>query len=253
MPKHTNAVINVCGQSFLNPQWFWSERLRYQVWSSRVMPNRWLRDAIERLTIPPKVFVTISGVGYYAPNETAEYTEESPGGEGDFFAELCRDWEDASKLHSSVKCRRVIIRSGVVLGPNGGMIPKLRFPFMFGLGGPMGSGKQYMPWIHIQDLVNMFLFSIEDENVSGVLNGVAPEIITNAQFSKAYARNAFTIRRPSFFRIPRPAVDLIFSKERAAILCEGQKVHPRRPLELGFTYLYPDINSACKKLGYMDF
>ena len=157
---------------------------------------------------PPKVFVTISGVGFYKPSMTAEYTEESDGGD-DFMAGLCRAWEAAAMLPPELGVRNVIIRSGVVLGKYGGsfvaltrvafnclspfigMIQQIYIPFYMGLGGPIGSGQQFFPWIHIDDMVNLFLFAIE-EDVTGVLNGVAPQVITNGEFTKGLAIIVFS-------------------------------------------------------------
>ena len=141
---------------------------------------------------------------------------------------------------------------GVVLGRRGGMIEQLYWPFFFGLGGPVASGQQYLPWIHLHDIVRLFLFAIENKPVEGVLNGVAPNIITSSQFAKAFGRSLW---RPAFLPLPEFAANILLGNERAKMLTCGQKVIPKRTLELGFSYNYPTISEACKEfspLVYID-
>lgn len=126
-----------------------------------------------------------------------------------------------------------------------GLINRINVPFYFGLGGPIASGKQYMPWIHINDLVGLFLFAAEEDNVTGVLNGVAPQMITNYEFTKAMGRAMW---RPTIFPMPQLVLKLAFGSERAKVMTEGQKVIPKRVLELGYKYNYPDIDSALKAI-----
>ncbi|KAG6801355.1 epimerase family protein SDR39U1 [Apis mellifera caucasica] len=242
LPENTTAVINVAGQNILDPKQRWSEGFKQNVINSRVETTKSLAKAITNTKA--NVFITISGVSYYKPNDT-EYTEENKCEKYDFLSELCHNWEAAAQLPKDSNIRQVTIRSGVVLGRNGGMIKQIYLPFFFGLGGPIDNGKQYMPWIHITDLVNLFLFSIENKNVHGILNGVAPQIVTNTEFTKAFAS---VMRRPAFIPVPRIVLNIIFNEERAKIMLEGQKVIPKRVNELGFQYKYPDINSACAEL-----
>ena len=123
----------------------------------------------------------------------------------------------------------------------GGMIKQLSLPFFFGLGGPVGSGKQAMAWIHIDDIVGLFIHAIENKNIIGPMNGVAPQIITNKEFAKAYGS---ALWRPAVIPLPTFLVNFIFSEERAKIMTEGQKVIPKKALNTGYNYIYPDINSA---------
>nr|XP_050864647.1 epimerase family protein SDR39U1 [Vespula vulgaris] len=242
LPKHTSAVINVAGQNVLDPTKRWSSGFKQVVRDSRVKTTETLAKAIEHTEA--KAFVTISGVACYKPNDTT-YTEESECISYDFLSELCRDWEAAAQLPQECKIRQVTIRSGVVLGKDGGMIKQIYLPFLLGLGGPIGSGNQYMPWIHINDLANIFLFAIKNDNVYGILNGVAPQPVTNKEFTKAFAQ---ALKRPAIIPVPSIALNLIFNKERAKMMLEGQKVLPKRTEELGFQYQFSDINSACKDI-----
>ncbi|XP_003707617.1 epimerase family protein SDR39U1 isoform X1 [Megachile rotundata] len=242
LPENTTAVINVAGQNVLDPKQRWSEGFKQNVINSRVKTTKLLAEAL--VNTKADAFVTISGVAYYPPNDT-EYTEESKCEQYDFLSKLCHDWEAAAQLPKDSDIRQTTIRSGVVLGKQGGMIKQIYLPFFVGLGGPIGNGNQYMPWIHVTDLVNMFLFSLENKNVHGILNGVAPQIITNKEFTKVFAS---TMRRPAFIPVPNVALNILFHKERAKIMLEGQKVVPKRVKELGFQYQFPDINSACAEI-----
>lgn len=146
----------------------------------------------------------------------------------------------------------LVLLSGVVLGREGGMIQQLYVPFFMGFGGPVGSGEQAMPWIHIHDIIGIFMHAIETENVTGVINGVAPQIITNRDFATAFGRAMW---RPSFVPLPSFVVNMMFGEERAKIMTEGQKVVPKKALDTGYTFKFPDINAACtefSKLVYVD-
>jgi uncharacterized protein (TIGR01777 family) len=246
LPKGTEIVINVAGQNVLDPTKGWSAGFKQNVVASRINTTRTLATAITKAAKPPKVFTSISGVGFYKAHPTQEYTEHSTGGNFDFFSHLCTEWEAASELPDSLPTRRVIIRSGVVLGYYGGMIKQLYLPFLLGVGGRIGSGEQWMPWIHIDDLARMFMFASEDENVTGVLNGVAPQPVTNQEFTTALAKAMW---RPAIFPVPEFALNFAFGPERAKMMTEGQKVFPKRAIELGFDFIFPDIDSACKSIA----
>ncbi|PRD32280.1 UNVERIFIED_CONTAM: Epimerase family protein SDR39U1 [Trichonephila clavipes] len=249
LPKSCVAVINVAGQNVLDAKRRWTPGFQQNVYASRINTTRMLADEIQKMDEPPKVFGVISGVGYYKPSETETYIEENVGGGNhDFFTKLAADWEEASTLPPHSRVRRFIVRSGVVIGRSGGMINQLYLPFYFGLGGPIGSGNQPMPWIHIEDIAGIFVHGIQSENVHGVLNGVSPQIITNKEFTKALARAMW---RPAFFPLPAFVVKLAFGDERASMMLEGQKVVPKRTLESGYKFVYPDINSACKELAHL--
>nr|CAG4644022.1 EOG090X07KR [Lepidurus arcticus] len=243
LPESTKAVINVAGQNVLDPLRRWSPGFQQNVWASRVNTTKSLAQAIINAKDKPEVFVSMSGVGYYPPSETKEYTELSDGGQGNFFAELCKDWEEASMLPKDINARRAVIRSGVVLGREGGMIAQIFWPFFAGLGGKMGSGDQFFPWIHVEDLTRLILHAIEERDCEGVYNGVAPQVIRNSEFTNAFAK---ALWRPALFPLPELVLKAMFSPDRAEMITRGQKVIPQRTLVSGFTYKYPDIQSACQ-------
>lgn len=186
LPSDTTAVVNLAGQNVMDITRRWTAGFKQNVYNSRINTTRTLAKLIDDAAKKPSVFVTISGVGIYQPNKLKVYTEDSQCSEFDFFSKLCIDWERAAGLKTDTKisCRTATIRSGVVLGKDGGMIKQLYLPFYLGIGGPVGDGSQYMPWIHIDDLTGLILYAIENPKVEGILNGVAPTPCTNKEFSK---------------------------------------------------------------------
>ncbi|KAK3579008.1 hypothetical protein CHS0354_034805 [Potamilus streckersoni] len=246
LPKDCTSVVNVAGENILNVTKRWNDSFKEQVKSSRVETNKLLAKAISEAENPPESFVTISGVAYYKPSETEEYTEESPGGGYDWLSTLTTEWEAAATLPDSMNVRRVTVRSGVVLGKDGGMIQQIFFPFFLGFGGRMGTGKQWFPWIHIDDIAGILAYAVKNKSVYGILNGVAPGTATNAQFASAFAGAMW---RPAIFPMPSLVFNTVFGKERGKIILEGQKVIPKRTLECGYKYKYPDLKSACHDLS----
>lgn len=187
LPKETTAVVNLAGQNVMDVSRRWTAGFKQNVFNSRINTTKLLARKIDEVkTNKPSVFITMSGVGIYKPDQNKQYTEESMCDEFDFFSKLCNEWEKAALLHTETQkhCRLVTIRSGVVLGRDGGMIKQLYLPFFLGLGGPVGNGTQYMPWIHIDDLTSFIVYAIENPNVHGVVNGVAPNPCTNKDFTK---------------------------------------------------------------------
>uniref|UniRef100_A0A182N0Y1 DUF1731 domain-containing protein n=1 Tax=Anopheles dirus TaxID=7168 RepID=A0A182N0Y1_9DIPT len=247
LPGGTTAVVNLAGQNVLDPTRRWTPGFKQNVWNSRVNTTAACARAIERATVKPAAFVNISGVSHYAPGPV-RHTEASPVAEYDFMSRLCVAWERAATLSDNSICRVVRVRSGVVLGREGGMVRSLIVPFWCGLGGPVGDGRHDLPWVHADDLCALIRFAIERPDVSGVLNGVAPALATNADFTAAFAA---ALVRPALLPMPIFALNLIFAQERAVLLTNGAKVVPERVLEHGFTYRYPDLPSACKEVAHL--
>ncbi|XP_006903317.1 PREDICTED: epimerase family protein SDR39U1 [Elephantulus edwardii] len=238
-----DAAVNLAGQNILNPLRRWNEAFQKEVLDSRLETTQMLATTISKAPQPPKTWILVTGVAYYQPSLTAEYDEDSPGGDFDFFSNLVTKWEAAGKLPGD-STRQVVVRSGVVLGRGGGAISQMLLPFRLGLGGPIGSGHQFFPWIHISDLVGILAHSLEARHVHGVLNGVAPApTTTNAQFAKALGA---ALGRPAFIPLPSAVVQAVFGRERAIMLLEGQKVVPRRTLATGYQYSYPKLEDALK-------
>lgn len=242
IPNGVTAVVNLAGQNVLDPSRRWTDGFKQNVWTSRVNTSAALVKAIADAP-QVKAFVNVSGVSHYKPDDKHIYTESDPVEGFDFMSKLCLEWEKAATLPGNIThCRGVKIRTGVVIGRTGGMIQNIWLPFQLGLGGPLGSGKQILPWIHLYDLCQLVQRSIENDKIEGVINGVAPEIVTNGEFSKAFAS---ALRRPCLFAVPEFVVQALFGKDRSPLLLSGAKVQPKRTLESGFKFKYPSAKEAC--------
>ncbi|TRY79201.1 hypothetical protein TCAL_01998 [Tigriopus californicus] len=249
LPENTKAVVNLAGQNILATFTFWTESFQRLVRDSRIQTSLAIAEAIQKSPKHkrPDVFVQITGVGYYQFGTTEAQDEYTPGVNKDFFARLVADWEAAAKLPSDCDdVRQVYIRSGVVLGRQGGMVQQLFWPFFFGVGGRTGSGDQVFPWIHVKDLVGVIEHCIENPKVKGVLNGVAPEVITNLDFAQAFAG---ALNRPCFFPTPGFLMKMVFGSERASMILGSMKVVPTRTIETGYVFKYGTIREAAKEFS----
>ncbi|XP_061222941.1 epimerase family protein SDR39U1 [Neopsephotus bourkii] len=241
-----DAVVNLAGENVLNPFRRWGDAFCREIIRSRVETTKTLAKAIADAEQPPHAWVVVTGVGYYRPSPTVEYTEDSPGGDFDFFSRLVSSWEAAALIPGS-PARGVVVRSGVVLGQGGGAISQMIWPFRLGLGGPVGSGLQPFPWIHIRDLAGIVCHALETEGLRGVFNGVSPT--SPATSNGTFARElAAALGRPALLPMPAWAVRAVFGAERAVMLLEGQKVVPKHTLESGYSFIFPDLPGALKDI-----
>lgn len=231
-----DAVINLAGEPIFQGRW--TEKKKQEISESRLRLTKMLADAIASMETKPKVFVSGSAIGYYGDRGDAVLDETSHLGEG-FLAELCAHWEHAAR-QAEPFTRVVLVRIGLVLGLEGGVMSKLLLPFKAGLGAKLGNGKQFMSWIHIQDLVEIFARAITDEKMSGVYNGTAPHPVTNAQFTKTLGK---VVRRPAVFFAPSPVLKLALG-EAAEALLGGQRVLPVRLERLGFEFRFRMLEDA---------
>ncbi|XP_069817667.1 epimerase family protein SDR39U1 [Dendropsophus ebraccatus] len=246
-----DAVVNLAGEKVLNPLRRWTEQFKQEVIASRIETTRTITQAICQSPSPPHTWVVVTGVAYYPSSQTQQYSEDSPGGNADFLSRLVKDWENAAELSGTEGkpvTQLVKVRTGVVLGQNGGALPTMLLPFRLCLGGVVGSGKQPFPWIHIEDLCRLLCHTVEQQGkVSGILNAVSPSSVTdtNADFTGALSR---ALGRPAFLFTPGFVVQMLFGNERAPMLLEGPRVIPQRTLQSGFSFLYPDLDSALAQL-----
>ncbi|KFD53845.1 hypothetical protein M514_05351 [Trichuris suis] len=248
LPADCVGVVNLAGANIGDPLRRWTSEYKKEVYDSRIGTTKLLAEVIRKHATKSLVFITASAIGIYPPDESRIYTESSDVSSSvDFFCSLCKDWEAAGNLGDSSIHRRVIIRNGVVLGRRGGIIKQIYLPFCLGLGGPLASGQQPFPWIHIDDIVGIYMHALTSDKVTGILNGVAPSLITNAEFTKAFG---CVLRRPTLFRVPEFALNLVFGTERAEMLIKGQKVDPERTLASGYVFKYPDINDAMRQIAH---
>lgn len=236
------AVVNLAGESIAGRRW--TVELKKRILSSRVDATSAIVKAFNAMPadLRPKVLVSASAVGYYGDAGDRVLTENSPAG-GDFLAGVCRMWEaEARGLDKSV--RLVIPRIGIVLHPSGGALQKMLLPFKLGLGGPLGSGDQYFPWIHLDDMVNVLLESIENESFEGPINAVAPNVVTMTDFARVLAK---TLHRPSLFNVPAFALNLAFGESAAAVL-GSQRVIPEKLDQLKYSWHFVSLEEALKDL-----
>jgi uncharacterized protein (TIGR01777 family) len=240
-----DAVINLVGQGVFDKRW--GPEFKKVLVDSRVVSTRNVADALMKSPMrpdgQPKVLVSASAVGYYGPHGDEEIDEDAPP-KPDFLGQLCIDWENEANAAAVVGVRVAILRVGVVLDRRGGALTKMLTPFYLGAGGPVGTGRQYMAWIHLDDLVKMFLWALDTPSVSGPLNGTAPNPVTNKQFGNALGRVLF---RPSFMWMPGFMMYLLFG-EVAGVILEGQRAVPRRAQQLGFTFDYPTVDVALSQI-----
>ena len=240
VPK-TSSVVNLMGDSIAKGRW--SDAKKKSIRESRVQGTEQLVDAVLKLDPLPEVFVSASAVGYYGSRGDEELTESSSKGTG-FLADVCDEWEQATSRLKEAGVRTVIVRIGIVLAREGGALAEMLTPFKLGVGGPLGNGSQYFPWVHIDDLVGIILHSINTSNVSGVLNAAAPGIVTNKQWTAALAKQ---LHRPALLPVPKFALRLAIG-EFADSLFFSQNVKPDAALAAGYQFKFSDLESALANL-----
>jgi uncharacterized protein len=232
------AGENIAGNGFLPTRW--SPERKKKIRQSRVDVGNAITEAIKGATNKPKALIQASAVGYYGTHPMSkDITEEDPAGD-DFLASVCVDWEASTAAVEDMGVRRVIVRTGIVLDKDDGTLLRLALPFKLFTGGPLGNGKQPMPWIHIEDEVRAIRFLIEHEDAQGPFNLVAPGVVNNTDFSRALGK---ALGRPSFIPAPGFAFKAAFG-ELATLLLDGQKALPKRLQELGFAFTYPEVQQA---------
>jgi uncharacterized protein (TIGR01777 family) len=231
-----DGVVNLAGEPIAEKRWTTAHR--QLLLDSRVRPTELLVQAMAALHAPPQVLVNASAVGFYGTSETARFTESSPSG-GDLLAEICRAWEAAAD-QAPAGCRVVKLRIGIVLGPDGGALGKMLPVFRAGFGGPVGSGRQWMSWIHRTDLCRLIAEALEDQAYSGVYNAVAPAPTTMGGLAQALGR---ALGRPSLLPVPGPILQLLLG-DGAQVVLEGQQVLPERLLAQGFQFQYGELSAA---------
>jgi uncharacterized protein (TIGR01777 family) len=234
----TDAVIHLAGEPVIQR---WTVEAKRRIRSSRVAGTRNLVAAIGKLKHKPKVLVSASAVGYYGNRGGDLLTEASGPGSG-FLADVCVEWEREADLAGILGLRVVHARIGIVLGPGGGALGQMLKPFQFGLGGRLGNGRQWMPWIHRDDLARMFQFAVENETVSGAWNGTAPEPVKNAVFTETLAR---ALGRPAMLPVPKFAIRLAFG-EMGNVLFDSIRAVPAAPEKAGFSFEYRELEPALR-------
>jgi uncharacterized protein len=235
-----DAVVHLAGDNVASGSW--TDAKKRSIRESRIVGTRVLVENLARMKNPPKVFVSASAIGFYGNRGDEILSDDSPKGTG-FFPEVCEAWETEAKKAESF-ARVVCLRIGVILTKDGGALEKMLTPFKLGVGGVVGSGKQFMPWIAIDDIVGIFKFALENE-ISGSINTTAPNPVTNHDFTKALGN---ALNRPTFFPIPEFAIKLMFGEMGETLLLQGCRVVPKRIQELGYKFQFENIDDALKHI-----
>ncbi len=241
--RSVDAVVHLAGESVAGSRW--TEQRKREIRASRIDGSRSLVDAITALPANerPRALISASAIGFYGDRGDEMLDEASPAGSG-FLADVCRDWEAEVARAGSTGVRTVAVRVGVVLGKDGGALQAMLPPFRLGAGGRVGSGTQWMSWIHLDDLVALFVHAVETEALSGIVNGVAPTPVTNADFTRALGR---ALGRPTIVPVPGFALKLLLG-EMSDILLASQRVVPQQTLASGFVFRFPELGAALHDL-----
>ncbi len=235
--SQVDAIVNLAGEGIADGRW--STERKERIRQSRVGAGNALVSAIRDAESVPKTLIQSSAVGYYGPGKDEIMTEQTSAGK-DFLAGVCADWEASTAEVEAMGVRRVVIRTGVVLSGLGGALPRMTLPFRLFAGGPLGSGRQYFPWIHIADEVAAIRFLLENENASGPYNLAAPDPPRNREFVRDLGR---AMGRPSLLPTPSFALQLLFG-EMSTVLLDGQRAVPARLLEDGYAFIFPETVAA---------
>ena len=232
-----DAVVHLAGETIAER---WTPEKKERIRTSRVAGTRFLVDGLKRLSKRPSVLIGSSAVGFYGNRGDEELDEGSPPGTG-FLPEICQAWEAEVARASELGMRAVRLRTGIVLSTKGGALAKMLLPFKLGLGGPVGSGSQWMSWIHIDDVVGGYHFALHHSDLSGAANLTAPQPVRNADFTRALGR---ALGRPAFLPAPGFALKLIFGEMAQDLLLDGQKVLPRRLESAGYKFQHTGVGDA---------
>jgi uncharacterized protein (TIGR01777 family) len=237
-----DAAVHLAGESIASGRW--TDEKKRAIRDSRVKGTALLSDALARLSRPPAVFVSASAIGYYGNRGDELLTENSAPGD-DFLANVCVEWENATIPAIEKGIRTVHARFGIILDPKDGALGKMLTPFRMGIGGRVGDGKQWMSWIHIEDVVNGLRSLISDSSINGPVNFVAPNPVTNAEFTKALGR---ALSKPTLFPVPAFGARLAFGEMADALLLSSARVEPRVLKDRGFVFRWPLLDDALRHL-----
>jgi uncharacterized protein (TIGR01777 family) len=236
-----DALINLSGEPVAAKRW--SASRKEVILQSRVLPTRVLVDAMSGAVRKPKVLINASAAGFYGDVPDGDIFETSPKGSG-FLAETCGQWEKEALRAEALGVRTVLLRTGIVIGKNGGALSKMVPPFLFFAGGPLGSGRQWVPWIHRQDLVNIIFFALENGAISGPVNAASPCPVTMRDLCGALGE---VLQRPSWLPVPSFVLRMMLG-EMSGMLLGGQKAVPKALLDHHFVFQFPDVRAALREV-----
>jgi uncharacterized protein (TIGR01777 family) len=234
-----DAAINLAGEPISGR---WTDEKKRKIRDSRVHGARTVVEALSQLKSKPKVLVSASGIGYYGDRGDDVMTEMSGAGDT-FLANVCRDWEAEARRAEDLGIRTVLLRTGVVLSKDGGALAEMLTPFKFGVGGIIGSGKQWMSWIALDDIISVYERAVEDETMRGAFNACSPDPVTNERFTKVMGS---VLYRPTILPLPEFAVNFLFGEMGDALLLDSTRATPKRLQDIGFEFKFTDLESALK-------
>ena len=235
--NRADIIINLVGESLFGSRW--TEAVKKRIYDSRIENTRKLVQLLAKAQSKPDLFISASGISIYGDQGDTILDESSPMGEG-FLAEVCIDWEKEALKAKEYDVRVAVPRIGIVLEGDGGFLEKMKFPFMFFVGGPIGDGKQYVPWIHMSDLCRAILYPMENPDISGPYNACSPAPVTMNEIAFEMGK---IMNRPSFFRVPEFALKMVLG-EAAQPALESLRVHPKMLQISGFEFEYKDLGEA---------
>jgi hypothetical protein len=233
-----DAVVHLAGEPIAGCRW--SRTQKQRIYDSRVIGTRQLSEQLAALNTPPKVMIAASATGYYGDRGDELLTEASAPGSG-FLSQVCRDWEAATRPAVEAGIRVVNLRIGMVLSDQGGALDRLRPLFRLGLGGRLGSGRQFMSWISIEDLTSVFAETLTDQTITGPVNAVSPGSVTNREFTRSMAH---WLRRPAWFAVPAAVLRLVIGEMADEMLLTSARVLPQKLGDKGFSFKYPNLDAA---------
>jgi uncharacterized protein (TIGR01777 family) len=238
-----DAIVHLAGDSIADGRW--NDEKKQKIRDSRVHGTQFLVETIKMLEHKPKVFVSASAIGFYGDRPGEELTEEASAQDGNFLSMVCREWEAATDLLKAEGIRVALLRTGIVLSPDGGALKQMLLPFKLGLGGQLGDGKQYMSWIDIYDMAAIYMYAIENEQCEHAINAVAPYPVTNKEYTKVLGD---VISRPTIFPVPEFGLKALFGEMADALLLADVKVIPAKLEKSSFQFRYPDLKASLEHL-----
>jgi uncharacterized protein (TIGR01777 family) len=235
-----DAAVHLAGENIAGGRW--TDERKRRIRDSRVQGTRLLAETLAGLNSKPRALVSASAIGYYGDRGAETLTEQSAAGTG-FLPEVCREWEEATEPAVEAGIRTVLLRFGLILSAEGGALAKMLLPFKLGVGGKVGDGKQFYSWITLTDVIDIIHFALANENLSGAINVVAPEPVTNVEFTRSLGR---ALNRPTFFPVPAFGARLAFGEMADALLLASERVVPERLTSAGYEFKYPTLDGALR-------
>ncbi len=234
-----DIIINLAGEPIANKRW--SNKQKQRILASRISITEQLMVFLRRVAHKPKLLINGSAIGYYGISKTNNAIDEHSAGDESFSSQLCQQWETVALQAEAIGIRTCLLRTGIVLGKGGGALSKMLLPFQLGLGGKIGDGKQWMSWIHLDDLVGIILYCITDDKLTGAINGTSPNPVTNQEFTKTLGK---VLKRPTILPMPKVIIKLLMGQMGEELLLAGKKILPMKVSAAGYHFQYQQLEQA---------